>query len=237
MRWVCLPSATVITLACIAQSAQAHRDDYLDETLVYETVERSEVEAEYWFDYGSSSGSSDPFFRHNFALEAGVSDHWMVDARATIETPDDGSTRFDSARLESRFRFNDEGVWPLDIAISGEINVERDEDGSTTIGLDPRLVVSKDVGEKLNVTLNLSEEIPLESKSPDFIVAFGTRFNWTHLIRLGSELQYNTNEHAGSVVPQLWFALPHEITLKAGYSIGFDRNAEDFARIALEVEF
>ena len=161
----------------------------------------------------------------------------MVDARATLRTPDDASTRFDSARLESRFRFGDEGVWPIDLAVSGEINLEREQDGSTTVGLEPRLVFSKDVGEKLNVTLNLSEEIPLESKAPDFLVAFGTRFNWTHFIRIGSELEYDVDDDLGSVVPQLWFAFPHDITLKTGYSIGFDRSDEDFARVALEVEF
>lgn len=230
-------TAISITLLCDARIAEAHRDDYLDETLVYLTLERSEVETEYWLDYGSSSESSGHFWRHNFAVEGGISDHWMADARATIETPDGAATKLDSARLESRYRFKDEGTLPVDIAISAEINWQREPDGSTTVGIEPRLVLSKDVGEKLNFTVNLSEEIPLGSQTPDFLIAFGTRFNWTQVIRVGSEFRYNFNEHIGAAVPQLWFAFPHDITLKAGYSIGFDRNDEDFARIAFEVEF
>lgn len=230
-------ATAVFLLACSARTAEAHRDDYLDETLVYLTLEHDEIEVEYWLDYGSLSESSENFFRHAFALEGGISDHWMADARATIETPDGGPTRFHSARLETRFRFKDEGVWPVDVAFSGEINWERGEDGSTSVGLEPRLILSKDFQERLNVTLNLSEEIPLGSKAPNFLVSFGSRFDWSDFIRVGSELKYNVDEHAGSVIPQLWFAFPHDITIKTGYSIGVDSNDEDFARIALEIEF
>jgi hypothetical protein len=54
---------------------------------------------------------------------------------------------------------------------------------------------------------------------------------------LGSELKYDVHERSGAVIPQIWLALPHEITFKAGYSQSFDRNRENFMRLAIEVEF
>jgi len=217
------------------QTVSAHRDDFINETLVYLTLSQGELEAEYWFDDGSSSEPQGDFVRHNVAVERGVTGHWMVDGRVTaIER---GTMAFDSARLESRYRFADEGTFPVDLAVSFEVNTEREPDGSRGVGVEPRLILSRDFGETLNLTGNLAEEVPVDGGPSAFLVAFGSRFNWTRLVRVGSEVQYNVDERSGAVIPQVWLAFPHEITLKAGYSIGLDRAPDDFARIALEVEF
>src|SRR5258708_38745002 len=62
----------------------AHREDYIDETLVFETLEKQALETEYWLDLGNENGSSLGFVRHNASFEYGVTDHWMVDARGTL---------------------------------------------------------------------------------------------------------------------------------------------------------
>lgn len=214
----------------------AHREDYIDETLVYQTLERHEFEPEYWFDYGWVGNTEDYFFRHHVSTEYGITGNWMVDARATMLEPKDDGLRFDSARMETRYRFADEGTYPLDIAVSAELNTERQNNGENRFGIEPRLILSRDFG-KLNLTLNLSEEFPFNSGTPEFLTSSGFRYDATRLFRFGSELKYNTNEHLGAVVPQVWFILPHEITLKFGYSHGFDRNREDFLRFALELGF
>jgi len=44
----------VVTLSLLsARMALAHREDYIDETLVFQTLEEHVVEPEYWFDYGT----------------------------------------------------------------------------------------------------------------------------------------------------------------------------------------
>jgi len=225
----------ILPLLLWTREASAHRDDYVNETLVYLTLERSELEAEYWFDRGWRPGVRNDFTRHNTAIEWGITDHWMVDGRFTAITND--ATHFDSARLESRYRFLDEGTLPVDIAVSFEVNSERESDGSTTVGIEPRVILSRDFGERLNLTANLAEEIPLDSGTPAFLLALGSRFNLTKLVRVGSEFQYNFDEHSGSAIPQLWFALPRDVTVKIGYSIGIDGQPDDFVRAALEVEF
>lgn len=225
----------LLLLLLWTQQASAHRDDYINETLVYLTLERSELEAEYWFDRGWRSGDRNDFTRHNAAIEWGLTDHWMVDGRITAISDD--KTNFDSARLESRYRFRDEGTLPVDIAVSFEVNSERESDGSSNVGIEPRVILSRDLGEQLNVTGNLSEEILLDSGTSEFLFAIGGRLNLTNLVRVGSELQYNFDEHLGSAIPQLWFAFARDVTLKIGYSASIDQEPDEFVRAALEIEF
>lgn len=228
-----------ILLIICTQQAIAHRDDYLNETVVYLTLQKSEVETEYWFDYGwyTNSNTNNDFYRHNAAVEWGITDKWMTDGRITFISEQGKPTNFESGRLETRYRFANEGTHPVDIATSFEINAERNSDGSHTVGLEPRLIISKDFVEKLNLTLNLSAEIPVKNQSAEFLSAFGFRYNWTHLIRLGSEFQYNFKENTGIVIPQLWFTFNQDITFKTGYAYSVNQESNNFIRAALEVEF
>ncbi|MDD5688124.1 MAG: hypothetical protein PHE88_09880 [Elusimicrobia bacterium] len=234
-RWV--RGVVLLLLILSVDKAYAHRDDYLDETLVYLTLERAEVETEYWFDYGNNRQNANNFLRHHAAVEWGITDHWMVDGRGTIKSAIGDATTFDGGRIESRYRFAEENALPVDIAISGELNWERNKTGDITSGIEPRVVLSKDFREKLNFTLNMSEELRFNVGTPAFLIAAGIRYNWTELVRIGTELHYDTQDHAGSLIPQVWFALQKGVTAKVGYSAGLDNNYEDFGRLAFEVEF
>jgi len=230
----------LIFLCSYSSPLFAHREDYIDETLVYETLEKGEVEPEYWLDFGyKSDADSDKnigFLRHNFALEYGLTQHWMIDGRSSIKTAHHEGTQFDSGRFETRYRFFEEGTKPIDVAISLEANTERKEHGRQEPGIEPRLVLSRDF-KRLNLTLNLPEEIFLKTGELAFVPAFGVRYNATHMLRFGFEMRYNTHSHEDSVIPQIWFALPHDITIKLGYSFGFNHNEESFGRVALEKGF
>ena len=218
------------------RTVDAHREDYIDETLVFQTVEEGAIEPEYWFDYGHRGDSETYFQRHNLSLEYGITDHLMIDGRVTFDHPLNRSTNFDSGRFETRYRFSEEGAWPVDVALSGETNMRRLENGHYQYGVEPRLILSKDFS-KLNVTLNVAEELPVNRGAPSVQLASGARYDMTQLLRFGSELKYDVHERSGSVIPQIWLALPHEITFKTGYSKGFDANREDFVRFVIEVEF
>jgi hypothetical protein len=213
-------------------TALAHREDYIDETLVFQTLEEHTVEPEYWFDYGTRPEGD--FTRHNVSLEYGITDHLMVDGRATIDNPDNNKANFDSARFEIRSRFAEEGDWPIDIALSAEVNTRRLENGHYQYGLEPRLVLSKDFA-KLNFTLNVAEELPVNRGAPSVELASGVRYDATKLFRFGSELKYDVHERSAAVIPQVWLAFPRDITFKAGYSKGFDQNREDFVRFVIEI--
>lgn len=182
-----------------ARMALAHREDYIDETLVFQTLEEHAVEPEYWFDYGTRPEGD--FTRHNVSLEYGITDHLMVDGRATVDDPNSGNANFDSARLETRCRFAEEGDWPVDIALSGEANTRRLENGHYQYGFEPRLVLSKDFA-KLNFTLNVAEELPVNRGAPSVELASGARYDATKLFRFGSELKYDVHERGGAVIPK-----------------------------------
>jgi hypothetical protein len=211
-----------------------HRDDFIDETDVYLTLGRQELELEYWFDYGSFTGVD--FIRHNFASEFGITNHWMIDGRVTFNSPDISGFNIQSGRFETRYRFYDEGSLPVDIALSAEINSEKAITGEKETGVEGRLILSHDFAEKMNLTLNISEELKLDSRQDAFFPSFGFRYDANDLLRFGTELKYNTFEHSGSVIPQVWLTFGESITLKFGYSRGIDNKKENFGRIALEAE-
>ncbi len=212
----------------------AHRDDYIDETIVYLTLEKQEMELEYWFDYGSESDLN--FINNNFASEYGITDHWMIDGRVTYNSPGIKSFNFQSGRFETRYRFFEEGEKPVDIAVSAEVNSEKTFTGESESGVEGRLILSKDFEEKLNLTLNLAEETLFESGNSSFNPSFGFRYDANSLFRFGSEFKYNTGDNWGAVVPQVWFTIEKAVTIKLGYSAGFDRNPVNFGRLAFEVE-
>jgi len=212
----------------------AHGEDYIDETLVYVTLERGAVEPGYWFDIGRND--SGQFMRHNFVLEYGITDHWMIDGRGTGLYERGDGFHFDSSHLETRYRFFDEGVLPVDIAASGEINSRRDQDGHQVVGIEPRLILSKGLG-KLNLTFNLAVEIPFNRHSPTLETRGGLEYDATRFFHFGTELRYDTEEHAVAVIPQIWFTFPRNVTLRAGYSYNFGAMHERFLRTALVIEF
>lgn len=211
-----------------------HRDDFVDETIVYLTLARQELELEYWFDYGSLNMTN--FLRHNFASEFGITNNWMIDGRITYYSPDIKGFDFQSGRFETRYRFYDEGTLPVDIALSAEVNSEKNFTGENETGIEGRLILSHDFEEKLNLTLNLPEEFTFQTHKGVFYPAFGFRYDVNELLRLGSELKYNTFEKSGSVIPQVWLTLGESLTIKLGYSKGFKNNKEDYGRLAFEAE-
>ncbi len=212
----------------------AHRDDYIDETIVYLTLEKKEMELEYWFDYGSESAIN--FINNNFASEYGITDHWMVDGRITYNSPGIKGFDFQSGRFETRYRFYEEGEKPVDIAVSAEVNSEKTFTGESESGVEGRLILSKDFEEKLNLTLNLAEETLFQSGNTSFNPSFGLRYDANSLFRFGSEFKYETGNKWAAVIPQVWLTIEKAITIKLGYSVGFEKNLINFGRLAFEAE-
>jgi hypothetical protein len=214
---------------CI-RSVCAHVEDYIDDS----TLERGAVEPAYWFDIGRDDAGQ--LMRHNLVLEYGITDHWMIDVRATVLDEHSDGFHFDSSRLETRYRFFEEGTLPVDIAASGEINSNRDQNGHQIIGIEPRLILSKELG-KINVTLNVAAKFPFRRHSPSLETRAGCEYDVIDFFHFGTELRYDTQEHSVAVIPQIWFTFPHKLTLKAGYSYDFGATHERFLRTAVVVEF
>src|SRR5215471_12691401 len=80
-RWRWMKGRLATALIAIAlwlapSRAMAHKDDYLDDTFVYLTLARRELELEYWVDRVEDPTGA----RHTFGVEYGLTDHLMADA-------------------------------------------------------------------------------------------------------------------------------------------------------------
>src|SRR5215831_15096660 len=114
---VCPMLRVVSALAsCLAaRDTSAHRDDYINETFVFQTLEAHEFEPEIWLDAGTQ-GPEGSFWRYAAAFEYGVSHHFMVDGFAGWTDPSHASPSFERGRAEARLRFGEEGDRPVDVA-------------------------------------------------------------------------------------------------------------------------
>lgn len=239
VTWRSVLSIVAVGLVSRATPACAHRDDYLDETFVYQTLKRNEFEVELW--------SEARWPRHEpvqgwytGAFEYGISPRWTVDGASQF-AQSAGSIRFGRARLETRYRFAEEGSWPADLAASAEYEYERPVGASeeTEHTLTPRLVVSKDFVRDVNTTLNLDFPIALaEPHGASFGYALGVRYPAEAFVRAGVEAKGEPSRHSATLFPQVWFALPREMTIKLGTGIGLSSGSDRVvARVVFEAEF
>src|SRR5262245_30410767 len=117
-RWACLVAMVLLRPGLAA----AHRDDYIDETFVYMTLERHEFELEVWGE-ARVAPTHDTQGWYTLAFESGVTSRWTLDGAAQVIQRSGGADlgRF---RSETRYRFAEEGRWPLDLAASAEYELE-----------------------------------------------------------------------------------------------------------------
>jgi len=227
-----------LVLLLFPSVAWAHRDDYLDETFVYVTLGRHEFELEGWAEARRGTDHRTAGW-YTGAFEYGITFHWMADGAAQILDRGDG-LQFGRLRLETRARFAEEGRWPVDVAASTEYEHETRASAGVESEdvLTPRLVLSRDVSHDLNTTLNLDFPIRLTGeRDVTFAYALGVRYPAETVVRVGTELKGDPSERTATVFPQVWFALPKELTLKFGTGIGLtDRTDPWVVRAVAEME-
>jgi hypothetical protein len=226
-------------LLLLPDPALAHRDDYIDETFVYQTLDRGEFELEAWAEARVAPDHTSHDW-YTTAFEFGVTSRWTLDGAAQALGHDRGLS-FGRLRFETRYRFADEGTWPLDLAASVEYEHESRAatGGDVEDVLTPRLVISRDIVPELNTTLNLDLPIRLSGGSDvGFSYALGLRYPGGGLVRGGVELKQQPSERTATVFPQIWFALPDEFTIKIGSGFGLTSETDRFVgRLVFEKEF
>lgn len=228
--------------------AYAHRDDYINETFVFETLGAGEFEPEVWYDHLPAQEGSGPVERYAAAFEYGITPRFMVDAFAGWLDPSGGDASFSRFRAEARTRFGEEGDRAVDVAASFEVEYERGPEELSAPRaerawlLTPRLVLSRDFGRQLNATLNLDLTTELRSHAADRFApgyAIGLRLPREALFRYGLEWRQDFSERTRSVLfPQIWLSLPHDATFKLGVGFGGGAAASERAfRAVFEIEF
>lgn len=220
----------------------AHRDDYIDETFVYQTLRGGEFELEAWGEFRSPRGAA----RANqgwytLAFESGFTNRWTFDGAAQGIAAENRGLRFGRLRTETRYRFGEEGSAPIDVAVSAEYELEAPAatgSSETEHTLTPRLVLSKDLLRDVNTTANLDLPISLSGGDVALAYALAARFPAETAIRVGAEFKEVPSENRAILFPQVWLALRHDLTVKVGAGIGLTTETDPFlGRLAFEAEF
>lgn len=214
-------------------AALAHRDDYLNETLVYRTVDRGVTEFENWFDLDQPSSES-AFFGHNLEIEHGVSDHFTLSALVAFDSARHGFN-YGRSGLGARYRFGEEN--PNGISVAAAVEFENDQfEQSDHVA--SRVVLDRDFKD-FNITLNLFPQFELRGHEGNaFGYAIGLRYGQEQPVRYGLEIQETVGEQClGQVMPQLWIRLPYGLDLKIGYAQRLTSGADNFFRVIVETEF
>lgn len=227
----------VLLLSVPTSGVFAHRDDYINETFVFQTLQAKEFEPELWLESANGTASESSFRAIAGAFEYGITNRWMVDGFARWLDPGDGDSSFQRFRAETRVRFGEEGDRPVDLAASFETEYEKEEEsgragsrGTSTWGwtMTPRLVLSRDLGSEFNVTLNLDLGRQFGSGVRDRWVpgyAVAARYPREAFLRYGFEFRQDFAEKRTTLlVPQAWFSFSHDATLKLG--AGIDPSGE-----------
>lgn len=230
LRW------PLVTLSWLLPAALlAHKDDYLGNTFVFVTLERRELELEYWID-----ARFDPLGGlHTLGAEYGLTDHLMVDVSGRWFQRSGGPFALEQAFLEMRYRFGEENQHLVDTAASVEYQIKRSpENGVTHRLIEPRLVLSRDLHE-WNITVNLFYSYVLDDPHRSaFEAAAGIRTpnfgRWNAGVELRRELAL---ENETLVIPQTWYRISEHVYAKAGFGKNFAGEKGRFARIAIEIEF
>jgi hypothetical protein len=231
----CCRRAAVLALFLLSvrTTASASRDDYLNETLVYRTVDRGTTEFENWFDLEQPRSES-KFFRYDLALEHGVTDHFMLSALIALDTARDGFN-YGRSRIEVRYRFGEENPDGISVAATLELEDDQLEQSDDLVA---RVVLNRDFKD-FNFTLNLLPQFELRGhEGHAFGYAIGLRYGQQQPLRWGVEIQETVAARClGQVIPQLWIRLPYGLELKIGYAQRFTSGADNFFRVIVETEF
>jgi hypothetical protein len=125
------------------------RADYKSFAHVYPyfTQPQGGLELEIWTSFETADlrhAGQSTFIQQFFELEYGISDHWDVSLYWVLAQPAGQPLSIESYRLESRYRFAEKGLWPVDTEIYGE--VERPANLRDPFELEGKVILGKGLG-------------------------------------------------------------------------------------------
>jgi hypothetical protein len=215
---------------------EAHLRNYLD-TYGYPTLDKGHAEVEVWTDRRDPDGG-DSFWVNQTEVEYGVSDRWTTSLYGVFV---DGQG-FSALKWENRYRLKEKGVWPVDVALYGEIkkaNGRKDENE-----LEGKLILSKD-WDRWNVSVNpileVEEEIEASGDKEwelESALAVGTSYRGGFGPRVTPGVELFFAEHQSRITPGLYMDLMPDVRLNVGAGIGLEKQADNLQwKTILEIEF
>ena len=238
-----------IVVVGIGESASAHLRDYLVNQPYY-TTKQGEFEVEVWTDFNLPEADNDDTYsvRQQYEFEYGLTNRWQLAYYEVFKWDRRDDFERDMFKVETKYRFLEAGVLPLDIALYGEYknpNGRRDRRSDEVEG---KLILSRDVG-AWNVITNLIAEKAINTHSDwEFAYTLGASYGVTPRVRLGLELKetlgdsdafgIRRKDHKLQLIPGVYANLTPHLRILFGPAFGLTRASDDLQlRSIIEWEF
>lgn len=208
----------------------------------YMTQPQGNLELEIWNEVEAPKGDGFDAAAtvHRIELEYGLTDHWDVALYHVFAQEPGAGFRFDSWRLETRYRLFEKNVLPIDIELY--LEAERPADFAAPWEVEEKLILEKDFG-RFALVANFVAEQKLfhANQGHEWEIDAGARFEVVPQLRLGAEF-WTIQETVGGVTEGSYFVGPSVswasskiwLQLGAGFGIG-DSSGATFLRSVLGI--
>ena len=235
--------AIIGSLAALAPAARAARRTLI-RAYEYMTQPQGNLELEIWNEIEAPKvgGFDQASTVHRLELEYGITDHWDL-ALYHVFTQEPGASpsfRFDSWRLETRYRLFEKNVLPVDVELY--LEAERPADFAAPWETEEKVILEKDFG-RFALVANLVAEQKLFHgyDGHGWEIDAGARYEVVPQLRVGAEL-WTLQDTVHGVTEGSWFLGPSLswassklwLQLGAGFGLG-DTSGATFVRSVLGI--
>ena len=236
MRMRIIISFNALLATAIAPAARADRRTMI-RAYEYMTQPQGNLELEIWNDVDApkEGGFDQAATLHRVELEYGVTDNWDFALYHVFAQEPGASLKFDSWRLETRYRLFEKNVLPLDVELY--LEGERPADFTAPWEIEEKLILEKDFGRfALVANFVAAQKIMHLYDGHAWEVDAGARYELVPQLRLGAEFWTIQDTVAGVTTgsyyagPSISFATSKLwLQVGAGFGLG-DTSGATFVR-------
>ena len=236
MRMRIIISFNALLAMTIAPAARADRRTMI-RAYEYMTQPQGNLELEIWNDVDApkEGGFDQAATLHRVELEYGVTDNWDFALYHVFAQQPGASLKFDSWRLETRYRLFEKNVLPLDVELY--LEGERPADFTAPWEIEEKLILEKDFGRfALVANFVAAQKIMHLYDGHAWEVDAGARYELVPQLRLGAEFWTIQDTVAGVTTgsyyagPSISFATSKLwLQVGAGFGLG-DTSGATFVR-------
>ena len=236
MRMRIIISFNALLAMAIAPAARADRRTMI-RAYEYMTQPQGNLELEIWNDVDApkEGGFDQAATLHRVELEYGVTDNWDFALYHVFAQQPGASLKFDSWRLETRYRLFEKNVLPLDVELY--LEGERPADFTAPWEIEEKLILEKDFGRfALVANFVAAQKIMHLYDGHAWEVDAGARYELVPQLRLGAEFWTIQDTVAGVTTgsyyagPSISFATSKLwLQIGAGFGLG-DTSGATFVR-------
>ena len=231
----------LLACALLAPSARADRRTMI-RAYEYMTQPQGNLELELWNDVSApvAGGFDQASTLQRIELEYGLTDHWDLALYHVFGQDPGASLRFDSWRLETRYRLFEKNVLPVDVMLYFEI--ERPANFTEPWVIEEKLILEKDFGRFALVANLAGEQKPFHgNQGYQWEIDAGARYEVMPQLRLGAEF-WTIQETAAGITEGSYYLGPAVsfassklwVQLGAGFGIG-ESSGSTFVRSVLGI--